>query len=150
VSRGLAARRPRADRDRERDSERGSMAIEVVILIPIVLLFTMLVVAAGRFADVHGRVDAVTRDAVRAASDQRSYSDALAAAQQIAAQTQPTGKGVSCTAASLTGSFTPGSTITVTMSCTFSLGNLGLPVFEGKTVTIGGASSAPLDIYRRS
>ena len=131
----------------DHDGDRGSMAIEMVFLAPIVLLLSLLVVAAGRYADMHGRVDGISRDAVRAASIQRDSSDAGAAAQQAADDAQPSGSGVTCRPIVLTGDFAPGQTISVSISCTIRLSDLGLPGMPG-TVEIQGKSSAPIDLYR--
>ena len=50
-----------------RRDERGSMAVEVVILAPVLLMFVMLVVAGGRYVGVQGDIEAAARDAARAA-----------------------------------------------------------------------------------
>ena len=44
------------------------MAVEVVILAPVLLMFVMLVVAGGRYVSVQGDIEAAARDAARAAS----------------------------------------------------------------------------------
>ncbi len=139
----------RGGRPRQEGDDAGSMSIEMLFLVPILLAFTMLVVAAGRYADLHGRVDAVSRDAARAASMARSYPDAVAAAQQTADQSVQSLKGAKCSPVDLKGDFVAGGTITVTVSCTISLQSLALRGLPG-SVTIRGESSAPLDIYRRA
>src|SRR5690606_5351278 len=53
-------------------SERGSMAVELVILAPLLMAFVMLIVLVGRFVTVQGDIDAAARDAARAASLQVS------------------------------------------------------------------------------
>ena len=55
----LAAQRKAARPARGRD-ERGSMAVEVVVLIPVLFMFTLFVVAGGRY--VSARADAVSVD----------------------------------------------------------------------------------------
>ncbi len=47
------------------------MAVELVVLIPVLIMFVMLFVACGRYVAVQGDMQATARDAVRAASLQR-------------------------------------------------------------------------------
>ncbi|WP_200829752.1 TadE/TadG family type IV pilus assembly protein, partial [Cellulomonas algicola] len=68
-----------------RGDDRGSMAVEVVVLIPVLLLVALLVVAAGRYASAEGEAEAIARDAVRAATLERDGASALAAARATAA-----------------------------------------------------------------
>ncbi|MFN0284864.1 MAG: TadE/TadG family type IV pilus assembly protein, partial [Kineosporiaceae bacterium] len=65
--------------------ERGSMAVEVVILTPVLVAFILLVVAFGRYVTARGDVEAVARDAVRAASLERTAGQARAAANAAVA-----------------------------------------------------------------
>jgi Flp pilus assembly protein TadG len=123
------------------------MAIEVVILVPVLFLITMLVVACGRFVDTRGEVEALARDAVRAASLERNSGSGQAAAQTVASRPLP--NTISCQTVRITGSFAPGSTITATLDCSVSWAGLGLIGLNGRT-PVSGASSAPLDTLRRS
>ena len=50
------------------DRERGAMAVEVVLLAPVLVAFVILVVAMGRYVSVRGDVEAAARDAARAGS----------------------------------------------------------------------------------
>jgi Flp pilus assembly protein TadG len=123
------------------------MAIEVVILVPVLFLITMLVVAFGRFVDTRGEVEALARDAVRAASLERNAASGQAAAQTVASRPLP--NTISCQTVRITGSFAPGSTITATLDCSVSWAGLGLIGLNGRT-SVSGVSSAPLDTLRRS
>jgi Flp pilus assembly protein TadG len=129
------------------DTDQGSMAIEVVILVPVLFLFTMLVVAFGRFVDTRGEVEALARDAVRAASLERSAASGQAAAEAVASRPLP--NTITCQGVRIQGSFTPGGTITATLDCRVSWAGLGLIGLNGGA-PVSGASSAPLDILRRS
>ena len=60
------------------------MAIEVIILVPILFSMIMLIVAGGRLVQRQGQVDSAARDAVRAASMERSIDAARTAASQTA------------------------------------------------------------------
>ncbi len=134
-------------------SERGSMAVEIVILVPVLVAVMALVVSFGRYVDTRGHVEAVARDAVRAATLERSLPAATAVAQAIADETAP-GDAV-CGPVQLWGAsegdpvvFQAGEIITAELSCEVSLDDLGLLGLPG-SVTISGASSAPLDELRR-
>jgi len=126
--------------------DRGSMAVEVVILTPVLVAFILLVVAFGRYVTARGDVEAVARDAVRAASLERTSGQARAAAN--AAVAAGLGRG-GCSPAALTGAFVAGGTITVEVECAVPLADLGLVGVPG-SVTVTGSSSAPLDVYRRT
>ena len=67
-------------------SERGTMSIEMVVLVPVLLLITMVAVAGGRIVSAQGMVEAASRDAARAASMERSVGAASAAANRSLAQ----------------------------------------------------------------
>jgi Flp pilus assembly protein TadG len=135
------------DRSSRRRTSRGSMAVEVVLLAPVMMAFMMLVVAGGRYVAVRGDIEAASRDAVRAASLERSEAAAAATAVETAdAALQDTGR---CQNAELGGNFASGGIITVTLTCEVSYDGLGLIGLPGsKTVAI--TSSAPIDQYRRT
>lgn len=127
--------------------ERGSMAVEIVILIPVLLAVMMLIVAFGRYVDTRGTVEAVARDAVRAASLERDPLAAANVAQAIADQTLP--DSTTCQPVSISGTFAAGEIITVQLTCQVSYQGLGLLGLPG-SAPVSGASSAPLDVHRRS
>ncbi|HLT61614.1 MAG TPA: TadE/TadG family type IV pilus assembly protein [Microlunatus sp.] len=128
------------------------MAVEVVILVPVLLAVMMMVVAFGRYVDIRGQVEAVARDAVRAASLERDAASATLVAQAIADATVP--DSTACQPVQLQGQagpllFAPGEIITVTLTCEVSfrgLGGIGLP----GSLPVSGMSSAPLDHLRRT
>lgn len=133
--------RPRRDPLRD----KGSMAVEVVILTPLLVAFFLLVVAFGRFVAVRGDVEAAARDAVRAASLERTAGDAQAAANAAVTSVLPSG----CQGVALSGGFVAGGTITARVTCAVPFGDLGLPGLPG-AVTVVGTSAAPIDVYRRA
>jgi Flp pilus assembly protein TadG len=135
-------RRPRGD--------RGTAAIELAIVTPVVIVLLLTVVALGRYS--YGKVDIeqASAAAARAASLTSSPGQAAAAAQQ-AAHDSLDGSGVSCTnmAVSIdTGSFRPGGIVSVTLSCTADLSSLALAGVPG-AVTVARTSTAPLETYRQ-
>ncbi len=122
------------------------MAVELVILTPVLLAFTLLIVALGRYVAVRGQVEATSRDAARAASVERSSADAATAAAAVVENTRVS--GTTCAAPALSGPFVAGGTVTVTVQCEVSWNGLGLIGLPG-SVQVRASSSAPLDTFRR-
>jgi len=128
------------------ERERGSMAIEVVILVPMLLMIMGLIVAFGRFVTTQGDVRAASRDAVRAATLERDAGSAEQAARKAAEASLPS--DASCQPATLSGRFEAGEVITVRLDCQVSWAGLGFIGLNGSTHVVE-TSSAPLDRYRR-
>lgn len=124
------------------------MSIEIVLLTPVLMAFTLLIVAGGRFIAVQGQIDAAARDAARAASVQRDGSSAGQAALDTWAATRPD-TATCATPAVDDGGFRPGGSVTVRVSCQVSYAGLGLIGLPGSAdVTSSGV--APIDLYRRT
>lgn len=124
------------------------MAVEVVILTPVLLMFIYLIVAGGRYVAVQGEVEATARDAARAASFERSFGAAQAVAADV--MNSSLDPDVSCQGLSFGGtSFVAGGQVTVTLDCRVSYDGLGLIGLPG-SVSVDGTSTAPLDQYRRT
>jgi hypothetical protein len=96
---------------------------------------------------VRGEVEAASRDAVRAASLERDSGAARNAAVQTAGASLA-GRW-RCEDLLLEGDFVAGGTITVRLNCAVPVSDLGLLGLPGN-VSVKGASSAPLDLYRRT
>ena len=137
-------RRRSADRE---STDAGTMAVEIVLLAPVMVAFLLLVIALGRYVAVRGEVEAASRDAVRAASLERESGAAKDAAVQTASASLA-GRW-QCEELLLEGDFVAGGTITVRLKCAVPVSDLGLLGLPG-TVSVKGASSAPLDLYRRT
>jgi len=120
------------------------MAVEVVLLIPVLMSLVLLVVAFGRYVSVRGQVEAATRDAARAASMERDAVSAAAAARRAAAASLP--GTADCRDLGI-GGFAPGGAVTVDLDCEVSWEGLGLVGLSG-TVAVHASSSAPVDQYR--
>lgn len=146
TARGRRAARRRPFR-RGRRGDAGSMAVEVVLITPVLVVFMLMVVAFGRLVWVRGQVEAASRDAVRAASIARSPGEARTEALAVA-NDQLDGRAT-CGAPAFEGNFAPGQVITVTLTCDVSYSELGLLGLGGGT-TVTAESSAPIDLYRRS
>lgn len=138
-----------AARRRPAAGERGSITVEMVLLAPVFVAFCCLVVGLGRLDEAHGQLVGAASDAARAASDTRTAVQARTAAADTA-QADLTGAGLTCRHLSVTvetGLFTPGGSITVTLSCTAGLGDVMISGLPGaKTIT--ASASAPVDRYR--
>jgi Flp pilus assembly protein TadG len=129
--------------------DRGSAAAEMVLLTPLLMLFLLLIVAAGRLVQGRLEVDSAARQAARAASlapgPSAAAADATATAQSALAS-----QHITCDPMSVTpdlGDFTPGGQVTVQVSCTVSLTGLGL-LHLGGAETITSTFASPVDEYR--
>lgn len=144
----MIRRRPGLDRDRDGDQERGTSVVEMTILTPLLVLFILFVVLAGRLVLAQGRVDGAARDAARAASISRSAGGASAAAASAAAANLGSG-GVSCrdfgVAADVSG-FRPGGSVAVEVRCTVALADLSLLRVPGTRV-VHARYVAPVDRF---
>lgn len=126
--------------------ERGSMAVEVVLMTPVLVAFLLLVVAFGRYVAVQGDMEAAARDAAREASLQVSSGAASNAARKVVNDSLD--DGTDCTQISVGGAWRPGGEVVVRMHCDISLSGLGLIGLPG-SVGIDTESAVPLDPYRR-
>lgn len=121
------------------------MAVEVVLLAPVLMAFVILIVMFGRYVAVRGDVDAMARDAARAASLQQSPSAALAAARDVVRAS--TDSQTTCSSVDMSGAWQPGGEVTITLQCSVSFDGLGLIGVPGRK-DVDGSSTAPLDPYR--
>ena len=133
----------------QRAGQRGSMAIEIVLLTPVLFAFTLLVVAGGRLVARQSDVDSTARDAARAASVERSEGSARSVGEAVTLR-----NGDTCDSPAVDTSDWPppgsvrGGSVTVTVTCEVSYAGLGLLELPG-SVTVTGTSTAPVDQYRR-
>lgn len=123
------------------------MAVEVVLLAPLLVAFMLLVLAFGRFVAVRGEIEAASRDAARAASLERDAGAAQAAATAAADLQVP--DSADCGGAEVGGNFAAGGTVTVTLRCNVDLSDLGLIGLGGSTEFVA-ESAAPIDVFRRT
>ncbi|GII03534.1 TadE/TadG family type IV pilus assembly protein [Planobispora takensis] len=123
--------------------ERGSLSAETVLLAPVFLLFLLFLVGAGRIVEAQGEVNGAARDAARAASVERTRSEAEAAAAEAAQASLPD----ECEPqVSLSGTtWEEGGQVRVEVSCSLDLGFLGF----GAAKEIRGDSVVPLEQFRR-
>ena len=133
--------------------ERGSAAVEFVVIGPALLLIFAVVLFAGRVAVAGQAVQSAASEAARQASIARSATAAGPAARETAARTLDQ-DGVRCSTTTVqvnTAGFaapvgTPAS-VTARVSCQVSLRDLAFPGIPGQRLVTGEATSA-IDTYR--
>lgn len=135
----------RADGNRAADA--GSIAVELVIIAPLLIALLLFVVGLGRIAHTHGQVGAAAADAARTASFGTVPSRAAWAGEQAAkerlAETACRSLDVDLDTAALR----PGGSVTATVRCVLPLGRLGMAGFPGSR-TFTASSVAPIDEFR--
>lgn len=132
-----------------RRTEAGSLAVEMAMVAPGLLLIFGLIFAYGRAAQVNGTLESGTRDAARSATVARSYDDALERANVVLLDAMKDAPQ-SCQNSldlKITGDYLPGEPVTVTTRCTYDLSDLGLPGAPG-TITAESSFTSMLDPYR--
>jgi Flp pilus assembly protein TadG len=133
----------------ERDRERGSASVELVLMTPVLIVLLLFVVALGRLAAARGEVDAAARDAARAAANARSHTSAHESGVDAATATLRD-RGVECRTLDVlidTSEFRADGLVRGTVSCTVdleSVAGIGLPAARTLTATF----TAPVDHYR--
>ena len=125
--------------------EHGSMAVEIVVLIPVLFMFTLFVVAGGRYVNARADADSTARDAARAASQARTSGEAGAAVQSAIAQGLRSTRD--CRPTGLSGNFESGGTAIVRLDCQVSYRDLGLLGIPG-SIAVTAEGHAPIDTYR--
>jgi Flp pilus assembly protein TadG len=126
---------------------------ELVIVMPVLICFLFLVIAAGRLTDAKSDVVGAASDAARVASLQQSAGAARAQAQAAATDTV-SGENLNCkdgpqvdTEFLPTGEFERGATVHVEVTCTVDTRDLtfiGLPL----SVTLFEEAWEPIDAHR--
>ena len=154
----MTGSRPRSDkrgslltRLQQRRDDRGSVTLELAILAPALLLLLGALVFAGRVQTSSATVEQAARAAARDASLART-ADAARATALASAQRELAGSDCASTdvTVDVTGFAAPVGTnaaITVTVTCTVSLGDLAIPGLPG-VHTMTGTATSPIDRYR--
>ena len=135
---------------RLRGDESGSVATELVLLTPLLILMLLFVVALGRTVSARMEVDGAASQAARAASIGRDPATATAMAQQAATRALGTDH-VTCgdlTVTTDTADFAPGGQVRVTVTCTVDLADLlGLRLLPASQ-TFSSTATSVIDTYR--
>jgi Flp pilus assembly protein TadG len=129
--------------------EEGQAIAELVIVAPVLLLVIVLMISLGRIDSAQGDVESAARAGVQAAVVQDNPSDAQAQAVAAVANTLGTA-GLTCPSPQVstnTSDFTPGGSVSVTVTCVTSLADVSVPGVPG-TKTLSATSFAPIDPYR--
>ena len=133
-----------------RHDERGAMAIEVVVLTPLLVAAIMVIAAGGRYVDARGQVNGAAYVAARAASLTGNREAAVQAGTQAAEQSMSR-RGLAC--ANLTVSvdaadFNPGGDVRATVRCVADLSDVvGVGGIPGSK-TFRFAAVVPLEEHR--
>jgi Flp pilus assembly protein TadG len=149
----MHASKRRARRSEHHDpkagSERGSAAVELVLLTPLLILIVLLYLGFGRITHAEQLVDDAAAQAARAATlDYLDPSRAQAAATQAAAQALAE-SGLSCSSDQVsvdTGDDRPGGSITVHLACHADLAQAVATGLPG-SATLTASSTSPIDVY---
>jgi Flp pilus assembly protein TadG len=129
--------------------ERGSAALEITLIAPLLVLMLLFVVGLGRLAQARGEVDGAARDAARAASIARSPGAADADARTAAAATLAD-RSITCASLDVvvdTTEFRPSGNVVVHITCTVKLSDL-VGVGFGSDRDLHGRAVAVIDSYR--
>ena len=121
------------------------MAVEVVVLIPVLFMFTLFVVAGGRYVNARADADATARDAARAASQSHTRAEAQDAVRTAISEGLRSTRN--CKPTGLSGNFASGGTAIVRLDCTVSYADLGLLGIPG-SIPVNAEGHAPIDTYR--
>ena len=135
-------------------TQRGSISMEAVIVIPAFLLFLALVVGVGRVSAVRGDLHAAAVNGARTASTQTtSVTGEQAGRKAIEAQLDR--EKVTCLHLDISLNTSalnlpPGQagSVTATVTCVVPLADLAIPGLPGQT-TIRSSFTTPIDTYSR-
>jgi Flp pilus assembly protein TadG len=132
-----------------RPGQRGTMALEMVILAPVLLLLFMFLLACGRYFQTSSLLESAARDGARSASQARSLPEAQSRVDTAVSTTMNQAiKSCKTTASgSITTGFVAGSPLSVEVTCTINYRDLGLLGLGGDT-TITKRFTSSLDPYR--
>lgn len=130
----------------ERPADRGSVAVEVVLVAPLLIVLLVFIAGLGRIAHTRGQVDGAAADAARSASLQRTP----AAAQHAGEAAARAYLGTACQQLDVlidTARLRPGGEVQARVDCDTSLSGLGMAGLRGhKNFT--ATAVAPIETYR--
>ncbi|MET9311634.1 TadE/TadG family type IV pilus assembly protein [Kribbella sp. NPDC003505] len=132
-----------------RRRERGTLALEMVILAPVLLALFMFLLACGRYFQTSSLLEGAARDGARSASQARSLQEGQGRVDQAvtAAMSQAVESCKQSASGSITTGFTAGSPLSVEVTCTINYRDLGLLGLGGDT-KITKRFTSSLDPYR--
>jgi Flp pilus assembly protein TadG len=139
--------------NRRRRDERGSVAIEAAIGVPAFGLFIAMIILGGRVEIAKQSVEAAAYEAARAASIERTQSEAISSGRSAAASSlndqglQCATTNVTVNAAAFNAPLGTTAQVTATVTCKVDVSDLAIPGVPG-TRTITATASSPVDAYR--
>ncbi|MEU8221687.1 TadE/TadG family type IV pilus assembly protein [Kribbella sp. NPDC048915] len=136
-------------RRRARRGERGTLALELVILAPVLLALFMFLLACGRYFQTSSLLESAARDGARGASQSRSLQEAQGRVDDAvtAALSQGVASCKQSASGSITTGFEAGKPLSVEVTCTINYRDLGLLGLGGDT-KITKRFTSSLDPYR--
>lgn len=137
-----------------RTNQRGAVAVETVLIVPVVLLVLGVMVAGWRIWDARSQVQSSADAAARAASIVRSAATARQHAHLVAASNLRTGNvecqqpGVAVNTSGFSVPVGQPAQVEVTISCTVPLSDLLVPGLPG-ALQVTKSATAPLDRHKQ-
>ena len=130
------------------DRDRGSASVEAAIAIVALLAMAFFVIGALRVVGAGSDVDSAARAGARAAAAEY-HSAAAEKAAAVVVSSMLSDRGVACQnlAVSVSGDLTPGSFVSVEVSCTVALDDVVLAGFPGSR-TVSGIGTEYVDAVR--
>jgi Flp pilus assembly protein TadG len=132
---------------RDRPNDQGSIAVEVVLLAPLLIALLVFVAGLGRMAHARGQVDGAAADAAQSASQQRAAPAAQRAGEEAARAYLGDSSCRRLDVVIDSARLRPGGSVTATVRCEASLAGLGLAGLPGSRAFTATAV-VPIDTYR--
>ena len=131
-----------------RERDRGSAGVEGAIAVVALLMVGFFIIGAIRIVGSGSDVDSAARAGARAAAAEYDPGGAEVAASAVVASTL-SDRGVACVdlSVSVGGDLSPGSIVTVDVTCTVQLADVVLAGFPGSR-TVSGRGSEQVDVVR--
>lgn len=131
---------------RWRCDDGSSDALGMALIAPAALALAIAVLLISRGVDSRATAQSAAEAAAQAAAQQRTRSEALAAAEQVGAAMLIDASTCSSPRVALDGTFEPGATISVTVSCSTS--TAGLELVPARPGAHTYTAHAVIDPYR--
>lgn len=132
----------------EQRTDRGSAAVELAVVAPVLVLFWLLAATFSTVTTAHQRVEEAARAGAQAASVALDRGAAATAASTMAYSGLD--RGHPCARVDVrtdTTAFGPGGTVTVTVTCRLDLGGMAVPGLPS-VASVSATTTAPVDRYR--
>lgn len=129
--------------------DSGSVAVELVVLTPVLFLLALMMLVFGRVSEARQQVVEAARSGAQAAAVAPDARSAQSAAIQLATF-DLFDRAHTCSGGDVlvdVSRFAPGGSVTVEVSCHVDLSDLSVPGVPGST-TVHASASAPIDPYR--